>query len=761
LAGGHPRETMEASFDIIHDGMGGKMHQVEAEIFHVACQVMGILNAHRIKSASSETLNSYWYIRLNHTRLADTVLDLCDVGPNESLRRMCFHILSRFTAPAPHTLLVHSTDTVSLLPKQPLYDQLCMLENLKLLLQDAVLTHRMSSAAASRFSEFVELCMPLPANARSAIGVLQQALVKLKRSDNDTAIDVKREKRLEDAAKSLRSIKNLILTLDDIMVTPVYMGGKNDCNHQPLYISIDLGLNQRRKNYHGGLIFQCIALPDDYFQKVDLSEHNESIISPSGKGTKIAEGGNYSDLVRKHRPPGNFMSTIETNYSVSRIPLCVGVRFSIGNIVELIYRAAALSSQNATAETTRNSSSDVTTWSGAEKYSIELLRRSLGHPLHFTPHIRVIVASVHGMDDASIPERFFIASRLWNAGIAAEYLPQSGVALSLINRLNKDSDDLSGSSDWSLMELQGVCALLRIPFIAIVQPHLLKGKDSVRLRKVKFDHLPPHGQNNIVTGNMNTGNYSEMIVSLDELPSVILEPSPSWDNDDIKIKSRSDVNIDYNGVGNPRENRSSIRAVSVECFFIDNDQLLSSKREVRKNETPNYKNTLRSMKSVQYAAESFLSSLPDPVYHAEIGLEGVPVFAVTELSFFILREIGTEIMRRERTEWSTSGACTVMMERHPKHKRVLRTLSIAIDNFMKQSHNFWNDVGDSNGASSQSTGFTSTTASCVASFSSSLITILLYSIVDDRFDMITLSTQKPKAGQRNGNMFSSATTKRR
>ena len=749
MAGGHPRETIEATFDIVHDGIGGKVHLLDAEVLCVVQQVVGILDRHRGLPTHSETRNSLWYIRLNHTRLADSILDLCDVGPSESLRRICLHILSRFTAPPPHAVIEKSTK-----------DRLHLIEAMKSMLNDAVLSHGMSNTSSTRFFAFIESCFPLPPNALLAVTTLQQAITKVKSLD-DAKIDTKREKRLEDIAKNMRHLKNVILALDILSSTQHTSEQNVIHNHhsKPLYVSIDLGLIQRRRNYHGGILFQCIALPYDYFDKVDPAEHNESLISPNGRGRRIAEGGNYADLVRKNRPPGNFMSTIDNNYAVARIPFCAGVRFFIGNIVELIYHAAALSGRNVFSQSNGGSSSDVTK-SGGDKQSMELLRQSLGHPLQFTPRIRVIVASVHGMDDASIQERFMVASRLWNAGISAEYLPQSGIALSLVNRLNSESDDAhSGSSDWSLMELQGVCALLRIPYIAIVQPHLLKDKASVRLRSVKFDSMPQGQSSSNNSGNMNTGGYSEIFVSLDDLPGVIHGTLSGRGIDD--ANKDDNTNESFTG-SNARESRthsnnSVFRKARVECIYVDNDQFLSRKRDVSKNDTPNYKNTLRSMKSVQYSAESFLSSLPDPSYHADIGIDGIPVFAVTELSFFMMREMGTEIMRRETSDWSCTGACSVMMERYPKHKRVFRNLSNAIDHFMKQSHNFWNTTdggggggsnsgsGSTNNSSSSSSGpnvvpsTSSSSSSSSALFStSSHITILLYSIMEDRFDMMSV-----------------------
>jgi hypothetical protein len=65
------------------------------------------------------------------------------------------------------------------------------------------------------------------------------------------------------------------------------------------------------------------------------------------------------------------------------------------------------------------------------------LRKSLGHPLDRTKTVRCIVLGVFGMDAASAPERRLVVSRFWAEGISAEYIPQSGILMSLLKRHGK------------------------------------------------------------------------------------------------------------------------------------------------------------------------------------------------------------------------------------------------------------------------------------------------------------------------------------
>ena len=107
----------------------------------------------------------------------------------------------------------------------------------------------------------------------------------------------------------------------------------------------------------------------------------------------------------------------------------------------------------------------------------------------------------------------------------------------------------------------------------------------------------------------------------------------------------------------------------------------------------------------------------------------IPVFAVSDISFFMIRDFGTALMQRERYEQTAAGACTEMIDKYPQHKRSFKTLYIAIDNFMKQRQ-IWHNPGNTKSSAHE--------APFQAVSSSQPITILLYSKVDERFDMITV-----------------------
>ena len=81
-----------------------------------------------------------------------------------------------------------------------------------------------------------------------------------------------------------------------------------------------------------------------------------------------------------------------------------------------------------------------------DKQGIDFLRKSLGHPHKLSTSVRCVVASPNGMDSSSSTERFLVAARLWADGISAEYMPQSGVILSLLKQIREDETTDPGAS---------------------------------------------------------------------------------------------------------------------------------------------------------------------------------------------------------------------------------------------------------------------------------------------------------------------------
>jgi histidyl-tRNA synthetase len=305
IAGGHPREFLEATFDIIMEDpqMGGR--HIEAESVFVACQVMATLpqseGSSHLPFGSISNPKPMWYLRLTHTRMADSVLEICGVPQKESLRRACMSILTRSCAPGPSTLIKALKRTKK---RNKNEKKSCASEHLERQLENAVSSHGLPVAASNKLRTFITKgCMPLPCNVEEAIDKLQAAVSYLLSTDKEARVDPRRMKRYDDIGRNLNGLKNLVATLSTLGIPPLLGSGKQGSTatrvNRPLYISLDLGLRQKRKHFHGQLMFQCIAIPDDYFEEIasEFDEHNDFVISSAGRGIKVAEGGRYDDLV--------------------------------------------------------------------------------------------------------------------------------------------------------------------------------------------------------------------------------------------------------------------------------------------------------------------------------------------------------------------------------------------------------------------------------------------------------------------------------
>jgi hypothetical protein len=237
--------------------------------------------------------------------------------------------------------------------------------------------------------------------------------------------------------------------------------------------------------------------------------------------------------------------------------------------------------------------------------------------------------------------------------------------------------------------------------VVLVQSHLLRDKQSVRLRRIQCDST------NLSVSSSVT---YEKFVSLQNLADTILTAAmdEEYPLDAQKVDSFSS-GVVSNSI------RSYNRVSKVDCVYVEADQFWVSDKQLTKYDTQNWKAILKTFKSISQKSETFLESLIDSTLP-----QGTVVIA-TDLPFLILREYGTCLM--SRGESTAAYASEEVSNRHPKHKRTLRTLATAIDATMKK-YGYWTGAYSSNPRVNNSR-------------SRDLI-LFLHSRLDDRFDMITM-----------------------
>jgi len=661
-AGLHPKEMLEASFDIIQDENTAKSEFLEAETILVLCRVMSLLapKEERIYEFPPIALKSpIWFLRLTHTRLSDAILDLLFLPTSEAIRQSCLDIFTTLTSCPPTDLCNHRRQSGKH-KRKAREIKVQKMEFVDKCLESAVINDNVPERCKKRLRLFLSFFLISSPDANKVLDVIYEAIKKIHHADVNSSNHTDEVKRLSkncfvEAIRCINRLRQLLKAMEALGIVTAtkkehpHIGINKNLSY-PAYISIDLGLRQKRKHFSGGMFFQAILLRDDFFQ--GGGETNANRIH--GVGTRIAEGGRYDDLVRHFRPPGNFGSVQVNEYTSASIPFCSGAVFFLGKMIERIYCDAAH-------DENRQSHSFV-----------ESLRHSIGHPLidHSIP-VKCIVTSESGLDLATCAERARISSLLWSAGISCEYLAQSGVMLSLLRHLTNSVHEWSSSVD----RICGICAILNIPFVVVVQPHLLKSKSAVKLRQT-------------TTNTAYKG--SEELVPILSLPSVLLE----------RLSTQSDGRDDTHPTDLP--NQPSINESSnlqdIECIYVGTDQYFDNS-EHRVNNAQ-WKHIKKVMKSSTQKMASHINDFVD---------QSTPVVAI-DLPFQVVRDLGSSLIFN-----GMSLGHSEIATKYPQHKKLFRNLMYALDALARKDHSQCNSEGKRH------------------------LTLFLYSILCDKYDLITLT----------------------
>jgi len=249
--------------------------------------------------------------------------------------------------------------------------------------------------------------------------------------------------------------------------------------------------------------------------------------------------------------------------------------------------------------------------------------------------------------------------------------------MSLLEHFN---DSKSTAHEWSVDTICGIAAILNIPFVIIVQPHLLNKKSAVKLR-----------QTTIVQGTGPIFNYNgnEELVNLQSLSSLILERLST-------VNDISDDNI-VTRAHQTSVNDSSMQALpshhgnfDIECIYVENDQYFDDSNRIN---TAQWKRVKKVMKSTS-------QKITDHLGHKLLD-SAVPVIALN-LPFRVVREVGSCLMFDGVESLISNDIAT----KFPGHKKTFRTLMYALDS--------------------------------ISSKNEGKLTFFLYSTVDEAYDLITM-----------------------
>ena len=232
-------------------------------------------------------------------------MDLMFIPTSEVARQSCQHILTVLASCSPLELFNQRAQSRKHKRKNREIKQ----QKMEKALESAVERGNLSKRSAKRIRAFLSHFLVPQLDANRVLDDIAAAARKIHHADINSSNHNDEVKRLSsncfrEAIRCLNELRRLLKAMEALGIkTAVNLNegetpynGLQDNLSYPAYISIDLGLRQRRKHYAGRLYFQAMLLQNDFFQ-----EDGETTTNPflNEKSIRIAEGGRYDDLVRQ------------------------------------------------------------------------------------------------------------------------------------------------------------------------------------------------------------------------------------------------------------------------------------------------------------------------------------------------------------------------------------------------------------------------------------------------------------------------------
>ncbi|OWZ19735.1 PEK/GCN2 protein kinase [Phytophthora megakarya] len=392
----------------------------------------------------------------------------------------------------------------------------------------------------------------------------------------------------------------------------------------PVCTRLDLGLSPRPERYTSGFIFQAILLGESSCGGNTGDKSASLLVASTDNQIIIAEGGRYDALISRFK--------LTTAYAKASSVAAMGVRFAIDKIVSLL----------------------------AESMSSVLLEFKSPATEVLTGGRKVLICSAGKASDTML-FRMQIAMLLWGQGISADYLHPEPLHLE---------------------DLEDYCAQQNVHWMVIVQKHMMREKQQVKIRAVKS-----HYEADIVT----------TLTSLPENISELLANFGKSSHGDTPAGGRGHNHfgegMNNNNSGGGGGSASSSGNTLQPIFDV---RVVDAKYQSRDRNNRNYQlDTQKVQRRVSKWISSSFSSRGD---------EAMKVLSV-DLPFALVREMSSALMEEGR-----SGIDTVCAN-NPRYRKQLKYTMEELLSLTPESNA---RVGRER-------------------------YVLLHSMVDDRYDMMSLA----------------------
>ncbi|KAG6609290.1 PEK/GCN2 protein kinase [Phytophthora cinnamomi] len=400
----------------------------------------------------------------------------------------------------------------------------------------------------------------------------------------------------------------------------------------PVCTRLDLGLSPRPERYTSGFIFQAILLDEPSSGGNNADKSASLLVATTDNQIIVAEGGRYDALISRFK--------LTTAYAKSSSVAAMGVRFAIDKIVSLL----------------------------AESMCPALLEFKSPASEVLTGGRKVLICSAGKASDTML-FRMQIATLLWGQGIGADYLHPEPLHLE---------------------DLEDYCAQQNVHWMVIVQKHMMREKQQVKIRAVKS-----HSEADVVTN----------VTALPEYISGLLDNFGKNSHGDTATGGgRGNNHFGDSGSNNHNGGSSGNSSSGSTLQPIFDVRVVDAKYQSRDR---NYRNYQLDTQKVTRRVSKWISSS-----FSSRGDDAMKVLSV-DLPFALVREMSSALMEEGR-----AGIDTVCAH-NPRYRKQLKYTMEEVLALTPE-------------ANSRSVGRERY--------------ILLHSMVDDRYDMMSLAP--PKASRK-------------
>ncbi|KAG7380656.1 hypothetical protein PHYPSEUDO_006958 [Phytophthora pseudosyringae] len=406
----------------------------------------------------------------------------------------------------------------------------------------------------------------------------------------------------------------------------------------PVCTRLDLGLSPRPERYTSGFIFQAILLEESTYGGNNGDKSASLLMAATDRQIIVAEGGRYDALISRFK--------LTTAYAKASAVAAMGVRFAIDKIVSLL----------------------------AESMCPALLEFKSPASEVLTGGRKVLICSAGKASDTML-FRMQIAMLLWGQGIGADYLHPEPLHLE---------------------DLEDYCAQQNVHWMVIVQKHMIREKQQVKIRAVKS-----HSEADVVTNVVSLPEYiSELLANFGKNSHGDgATGGGRGNNNHFGDSMASNISSGAGGGGH-----SSLSGSNLQPIF--DVRVVDAKYQSRDR---NYRNYQLDTQKVQRRVSKWISSS-----FSSRGDEAMKVLSV-DLPFALVREMSSALMEEGH------GGIDTVCANNPRYRKQLKYTMEEVLALTPESNS--RGVGRER-------------------------YVLLHSMVDDRYDMMSLAPPSKSGGRK-------------